>query len=722
MNKDFINYFPKTSFYPNQLEAMEAIYLALIKKQIVLFEGACGTGKTLSALAPSLHIAKQEKKTAVIVTNVHQQMTQFIEEAREIQKKNNLKVVVLKGKMLMCPRPNMDYDTCSLLRDNTYKLIEQEKDSVQLKNEIKSVKDKQKRLKDAALVDLQRELSRESDKYERQLHDLRKNSCDKLFEILKKDNDDFRAWLFSGVQTPEEVAEWALSNNSCGYELLKRYMKEADLLICNYHHFLNEEIRSNVLGWMDKSLKDIILIFDEAHNIESAARSHSSMTLTELTLNRALDEVEANRDTLPSQDVETFLRILLEILKTTYNARFKFGERERVGSEWYDLRISDPDERIDMFRNKFLKELEKAGVKKHDETIEHIRSVGLKIDAFYEKQFAEGKSPIKKICSSLIAAEFLSNYMKFSNNRNYYPILSVRRQGNEIYGRLELFTCIPKNVTAPLLNSVHAAVLMSATLTPFETIKTTLGITRETGELEFGLSFPKEKRLTIAASVPPLFAKDRDNPGTKELLTKVLTEIIEQSDGNVLIFFPSFNEASLYKNRLKCSIPIFLDEVGISAQAIRDEFFSIGEAGKKAVLISYMWGTLAEGVDYKNGRGRPVVIVGVGYPALSDRTRAVESAYEAEFGHGWDYAVEIPTIRKVRQALGRVVRSPQDYGARILLDGRYTSSSVKRWGKYSVFNIFPENERAEIIDVEPARVKYSLMNFFNDIRKNRAQK
>jgi len=131
-----------------------------------------------------------------------------------------------------------------------------------------------------------------------------------------------------------------------------------------------------------------------------------------------------------------------------------------------------------------------------------------------------------------------------------------------------------------------------------------------------------------------------------------------------------------------------------------------------------MWGTLTEGVDYKQGRGRTVVIVGVGYPALNDRTRAVESAYDSEFGHGWEYAIEIPTIRKVRQALGRVVRSPDDYGARILLDGRYTSASEKRYGKYSVFKFFPEEERNEIIDVEPEKVKYSLMNFFNDIRKN----
>ncbi|MDO9098004.1 MAG: helicase C-terminal domain-containing protein, partial [Candidatus Methanoperedens sp.] len=599
-----------------------------------------------------------------------------------------------------------------------------EKDIGHLKNEIKSVNDKLKRSKDTGLIEVQRELSREFDKEEQHLHDTRKNSCDMLLELLKSDNDDFRKWLFSGVRTPEEVAEWALSNNSCGYELLKRFMKEADLLICNYHHFLNEDIRTNVLGWMDKSLGDVIAIFDEAHNIESAARSHSSMTLTELTINRALDEYEANKDTAPSQDIELFLSVLLEALKSTYNNRFntRFGERERVGSDWYDIRIADPEERVDMFRIKLLKALGESGIKKPQETIEHMRSFGLTIDAFYEKQFTEGKSPVKKTSSVLTTAVFLSNYLKLSNDRAYYPVLSVRRQNRDIYGRLELFTCIPKNVTAPIFNSVHAGVLMSATLAPFETIKTTLGIARETCDLAFGLSFPRERRQTIAVSVPPLFAKNRDAPETKELITKVLGDIIEQSDGNVLIFFPSFNEAVQYRSRLNCNVPVFLDEVGVSAQQIRDEFFRIGEAGKKAVLISYMWGTLTEGVDYKNGRGRTVVIVGVGYPALTDRMRAIEAAYEAEFGHGWDYAIEIPTIRRVRQALGRVVRSPDDYGVRVLLDARYVSSSVKKMGKYSVFNIFPEEERVEIVDVAPERVKYSLMNFFNDIKKNKTKK
>jgi DNA excision repair protein ERCC-2 len=64
--------------------------------------------------------------------------------------------------------------------------------------------------------------------------------------------------------------------------------------------------------------------------------------------------------------------------------------------------------------------------------------------------------------------------------------------------------------------------------------------------------------------------------------------------------------------------------------------------------------------------------------------------------------------------MGRVVRSPLDHGARILLDGRFTTEAPKKFGKFAVFEIFPDEEREEFIDVEPDKVKYSLMNFFQD--------
>ncbi len=194
MNRDYDIYFPKKSCYPNQREAMDAIYQALIKKQIILFEGACGTGKTLSALAPALQIAKMERKTVVIATNMHQQMDQFIEEAREIKKQADIKVIVLKGKMLMCPNPDMDYDTCKSLSDKTYKLLEQERDFP---------------VNDAVFIDNQKNLSLEHDK-EETVNDLKNKYCEYLLQTLKSNSDGFREWLFSGVHTPEDVEKWAL--------------------------------------------------------------------------------------------------------------------------------------------------------------------------------------------------------------------------------------------------------------------------------------------------------------------------------------------------------------------------------------------------------------------------------------------------------------------------------------------------------------------------------
>ena len=99
---------------------------------------------------------------------------------------------------------------------------------------------------------------------------------------------------------------------------------------------------------------------------------------------------------------------------------------------------------------------------------------------------------------------------------------------------------------------------------------------------------------------------------------------------------------------------------------------------------------------------------------------AVQRAYEGAFGDGeedagWRYAVEIPTVRKTRQALGRVVRSPDDYGVRVLIDERYTHSNRVELGEYSVYPSFPPEERSEHIDVAPGKLKIGMLNFYSDL-------
>jgi len=680
---DYLKHFPKKSFYPNQKEAMSEIHDALLGQKIVLFEGACGTGKTLSALVPALHVAKKNDKTVVITTNVHQQMLQFIDEAKEIKNAADVDVVVLKGKLHMCPAER-SYEECDVLRENTYELIKLEQNV-------------------------------NSDADDARIRMLKERSCGHLLQTLKGDNAEFYEWLFSGVRTPEEAADKASEKGLCGYELLKRGMTDADLVICNYHHLLDPEILMMFLSWLGCGLEDIIVIFDEAHNLESAARAHSSLTLTERTIERALNELMDMGDH-DTEDVKNLLLELKNALKQTYESRFAFGEKERVGAEWYDVRIRDPAGAEDDLTANLRNQIPNVA-----DLVEDACNLGAKFDAIYRRQYKEGLAETRRVSYLLNVATFLKRYLELAGDPGYYPLINVRREDGEIFGRIELFTCIPKNVTKPLFDLLYAAALMSATLRPFDVIKTTLGIDRETKEIVHPSPFPRERRRTIAVTIPPLFLRNRDDREIISIVTGVLEEIVEQSNGNILVFFPSFSEAARYKELLNVDVPVFLDEVGVSAADVKEEFFRIGESGGKAVLLSYLWGTLTEGVNYRDDRARVVVIVGVGYPALSDRMRAIQYSYEHEFGagRGWRYAIETPMIRRVRQAIGRVIRSPEDYGARVLLDVRYTSESPKTMGKYSVYPSLPPEEREEIIDVAPEKVKYALMNFFDDIRQAR---
>ncbi|WP_333787152.1 ATP-dependent DNA helicase [Methanomethylovorans sp.] len=719
--KGYLRYFPKEHCYPNQQDAMEKIYSALLRKEIILFEGACGTGKTLSSLAPALNVGKQLQKTVIIATNVHQQMVQFINEAREIKQGNDVKVAVVKGKAAMCPH-EVDYEECRIKRDNTFELIELEKELDLKKKELKSASENYKRSKDPALIALRDALFNEIEAGEQKARGIRERACNDLYEVLRFESEVFRQWLFADVRTPEEINEYATKRGMCGYELLKRELKYADLIICNFHHVLSAEIFATLLTWLDKEPQDVIVIFDEAHNLESAARSHSSMTITEHTIEKAISEIEANQDQMPESRAVELFKMLNDIIRETYNNRFKFGERERVGRLWYDMRISDPYERNDVIRGRFMRQALELGFK--DEAaiqlvLSEASEFGQTLDEEYKEQYKKGLSKILKRSHIRHAADFLSSYLVLSNDYRYYPIMNVRRDPNDqIYGRLELFTCIPSNVTEPLFASVFSVILMSATLRPFDMVKATLGIKRETCELSYMTSFPPERRLTIAVDVPPLFARSRDDPHALEAVEQVLAGSIENSKGNVIIFFQSAAEARRYYSKLgdKLNVPVFLDEAGVSSHEVREAFFELGEKGGKGVLFSYLWGTLSEGVDFRDGRGRTVIIVGVGYPALNDRMNAVESAYDHSYGSGagWDYAVQIPTIRKIRQAMGRVVRSPMDHGVRILLDGRFLTDSRQRYGKFAVFEIFPPDEREEFVDVQPEKVKFSLMNFFQD--------
>jgi DNA excision repair protein ERCC-2 len=719
---DYMRFFPKAAPYDGQAEAMAAIGDALDDGRDVLFEGACGTGKTLASLAPALEFARRTDKTVVITTNVHQQMRQFIREAREIHAAEPLRAVVFKGKAQMC-HIDVGYEECQVLRDNTYELVDAERDKQQLERRQQALLD-EAREGDQQAAEARQAVMDELEAVNADVRDRREATvCERYYENLTTDPADFRAWLYDDVRTPDDVYEYAEAAGRCGYELLKDAMEGVDLAVCNYRHVLDPMIREQFFRWLGRDPEDVVIVFDEAHNVEDAARDYASKTLTENSLDEALNELRETSD--PRADparnvleafrdavVETYEERIAENASGPANGRGPQSLAD-VGENWQDVPVANENRRDDLTLS-FLQAYSGQGI---SEDLEQARALGRDLDEAYEAAYKNGEADTRRDCQTRAAAAFVTAFFEEGDVLGHYPTMGVRRDDrtDEVYGRAELYNCIPREVTRDLFDSVHATVLMSATLRPFDVVGDVLGL-EDPETLAFGLNFPEERRRTYTIDTEPLFASRRDDPEVQEQVAGVLRDAIRFTPGNCLFFFPSYSEAERYHGLLAdTDASRYLDRAGHSVEEMRQEF----TAETNGALFTSLWGTLAEGVSFDGEDARTVAVVGVPYPHLDERAEAVQAAYDQAFADtedaGWRYAVEVPTVRKTRQAIGRVIRSPEDFGARLLVDRRYTRESRKKMRKYSVNPTFPPEERREFVDMAPAKVKFGLLNFFGDL-------
>ncbi|MFC4541040.1 ATP-dependent DNA helicase [Halosolutus amylolyticus] len=706
----YMRFFPYERPYENQREAMDRIHNTLVRGQDVLFEGACGTGKTLSSLVPALEVAREQDKTVVITTNVHQQMRQFVAEARAITREEDIRAIVFKGKSSMC-HIDVGYEECQALRDNTRAVVDAERDREQLERRQRELLAESQE-GDGGAADARSAVMDELESIEERLEDLEEqNVCDYYRNNLTGDTDDFFAWLFDDVRTPGEIYEYAEKQEFCGYELLKEGIEGVDLVVCNYHHLLDGVIREQFFRWLGRDPEDVIAVFDEAHNVEDAAREHATRTCSERTLDSALDEL-AETDDPRSEDAANVLSAFHRALVETYEDSFGFGDREQVGENWTDVPIANEGRRDDLTLA-FLQRYSGRGI---EDDLEAAMNLGQDLDEEYEEAYREGETATRTECQTLEAAAFVSAWLNEGSKEGLYPVVSVTRDAgtDEVYGRAELYSCLPRQVTGRLFDDVYATVLMSATLQPFDVTENVLGL-EDPVTMAYGLQFPEDRRRTYAVETPPLFSSDRDDPDVQETVTGTIHDAVRMTPGNTLAFFPNYGEAKRYADRLegRAEATVYLDEPGVAVEDLRREFV----ASDHAVLCTSLWGTLAEGVSFDGDDAETVLVVGVPYPHLDDRAEAVQEAYDAAFegtDTGWRYAVEIPTVRKTRQALGRVIRSPEDVGVRALLDRRYSREAKSDLGKYSVNGTFPHEEREELLDIDPGKLKFAMLNFYAD--------
>jgi len=209
----------------------------------------------------------------------------------------------------------------------------------------------------------------------------------------------------------------------------------------------------------------------------------------------------------------------------------------------------------------------------------------------------------------------------------------------------------------------------------FAYIKSRLGVVREK-TLQLGSPFDYEKQATlyIHEDLPEPNDTNRFLPAACERIVQYL----KQSNGGAFVLFTSYKMLIDAANRLKDRIeeagfPLLVQGQNAPRKILLERFRST----ENAVLFgtSSFW----QGIDVQGEALRNVIIVKLPF-AVPDEP-IVEARLEVIQHQGGNPFMEysVPeAIIKLKQGVGRLIRSKSDRGIVVLLDSRVTS---KRYGK-----------------------------------------
>ncbi len=100
-------------------------------------------------------------------------------------------------------------------------------------------------------------------------------------------------------------------------------------------------------------------------------------------------------------------------------------------------------------------------------------------------------------------------------------------------------------------------------------------------------------------------------------------------------------------------------------------------------MCALIRGKISEGLDFSQKKCRAVVLVGVPYPNSTDVKVKAKMSYldglkdkgeKRVTGTEWYFS---ETIRAINQGIGRLIRTPDDFGTVYLLDSRFAKPDIE---------------------------------------------
>ncbi len=620
-DSDPLEYFPYESLRPHQKGFIELIKSTVENGENAIIEAPTGFGKTPSVLAGILPYAKSMGYKVLYLARTHKQMDRVIEELKAINRKNAVSGAEMRSRKELCLHNYLvEYTT------DAYTAM------VVCKN-------------------------------------LRKMGKCLYFENEKKKKSEFEGVVNFFLQEPSfpaEIIEYAKTVEICPYDITRQVAFKSDVIVASYLYMLSPSIRENFMTYLDLEYSDLIVVFDEAHNLPDQSISALSDRLSIHTVNRGIKEAEEYKE----HEIANFLSVFGRGLEILFQEKLTDRDVKEVPLMPHEI-FSHLVEilRIDgRYLLRFLNEMVAVG------------------DSIREDRIEKGKPPRSYIGR---VGEFLLNWLATADREDYLFLMS-REHGLS----LEIVALDPSKAL-DWVENVQAAIFMSGTLTPLEAFRDVMGIKNT--------QLKKFPRIIKRENAQVLVAKDVSTRGDErslDLYRKMVEYIVEAANlipKNVGVFTASYEvlqgllSANLQVRLEETGKAVFVEKQGASSTE-NDTLvraFKAHAKGNGAVLLGVMGGRNSEGQDYSGDEMNGVVLVGIPYARPTPRVQAQIRYFERKFpGKGRYYGYFLPAHRKLVQAAGRVHRSAEEKGSIIVLDYRLLWSTIKKdlpdWMKESM--------------------------------------
>ncbi|PRP77742.1 putative ATP-dependent RNA helicase DDX11-like protein 8 [Planoprotostelium fungivorum] len=538
----------------------------------------------------------------------------------------------------------------------------------------------------------------------------------------KKTSRDFATFALSKVQDIEELVHLGERKSMCPYYGTRASIPEAQLIVLPYNTLLHRSTRQS----LGIDIRDSVVVLDEAHNIVDAINNMYSVSITLGQLSQACSQLSQYKD----KYIHRLAARNLSYIKQIHYAIQQFMKSMNKISQ---KRSTDDDDDKTivteiMTINDFLFKCNIENFNPYQlEAYFKKSEIVKKVNGFSEKLSAveiqkKGREEDNRHVSSLGLVESL--LMSLSNVNKDGRIV-IQRNGASTFSPLTQFhpakdlrsstirfmLLNPENHFLDILKGARSVILAGGTMHPVSDFVDQILSKEVSGDkvhlFSCGHIIPRENLLAAAVSRAPndvnfdFTFKNRSDPKVMDGLGLAVVNVCNVVPDGVVLFFPSYQyEDQVFQYWKKTGViskieakKKFIRELRSAnakvedtlkeySDAVSDNFPPLTSSSTTrqtgAILSAVVGGKLSEGINFSDGLGRCIIMIGLPYPNQNDPILQEKMKYinasvssSGKKANATEY-LENLCMKSVNQSIGRSIRHVADYSTILLLDERYS--------------------------------------------------